>query len=287
MQVDYVKTYDGSLSPEIYLAIVQEAEARGLQVTGHMPLSTDLRKAIEMGLDGMEHLYYFLPASSAIGDSLRALNRGYGVLNALINSHDKALARQVMAEAAEADFYVTPTLYIGQVLQHLYERDHSSDSLLNYIGPGIIESYQGRQRSARNRSPEAQASYTQLQVIFNEMLLPAYESGIKVLAGSDCGASNSYVDPGSSRHSELEQMVAAGLTPLQALQTSIINGPTFFGLENDYGSVSVGKAADLLLLEKNPLEDIRNTRSIRTVVQGAEIYDQNRLKDLLESIRKN
>jgi imidazolonepropionase-like amidohydrolase len=71
------------------------------------------------------------------------------------------------------------------------------------------------------------------------------------------------------------------------LQTSIINGPTFFGLENDYGSVSVGKAADLLLLEKNPLEDIRNTRSIRTVVQGAEIYDQNRLKDLLESIRKN
>lgn len=82
-------------------------------------------------------------------------------------------------------------------------------------------------------------------------------------------------------------MVAAGLTPLQVLRTSLVNGPKFFGLEEAYGQVAVGKVADLLILEDNPLEDIRNTRRITVVARGSKVYEPNRLQELLQSIRKN
>lgn len=285
LEVDYVKTYDGSLSPEVYYEIIREAEERGLKVTGHMPLSSDIRKAMQLGLDGIEHLYYFLPASSAVGDSLRALNQGYGALVPLINTYDEALAKEVMQEAASKGFFTTPTLHIGRVLEELHERDHTSDSLLGYIGPGIIRTYGDREVSAKSRTPEAQEFYTKMEDIFNEMLLPAYKSGITLLAGSDCGPFNSYVYPGASLHSELQAMVAGGLTPLQALRTSVVNGPAFFGLENRYGDVAVGRAADLILLRENPLERIENTRSITTVIQGIAVYDQKKLEELLASLK--
>ena len=286
LEVDYVKTYDGSLSPEVYYEIIREAGARGLKVTGHMPLSSDIRKAMQFGLDGIEHLYYFLPASSTVGDSLRSLNQGYGALVPLINTYDEVLAKKVMREAAATGFFTTPTLYIGRVLQELYKQDHTSDSLLNYIGPGIIKSYQGRERSAKNRNPEAQEFYVKMEGVFFEMLMPAYESGITLLAGSDCGPYNSYVYPGASLHSELEALVAAGLTPLQALRTSIVNGPAFFGLEEQYGKVAVGRTADLILLRENPLERIENTRSLTTVIQGTRVHHQNEIDDLLQSLKR-
>ena len=284
LEVDYVKTYDGSLSPEVYYEIIREAEERGLKVTGHMPLSTDIRKAMELGLDGIEHLYYFLPASSTVGDSLRSLNQGYGVLAPLINTYDETLAEAVMQEGASKGFFTTPTLHVVQVLDALHEHDYTADTLLNYIGPGIIETYEFREKSAKNRTPDQQEFYTKMTGIFHTMLMPAFDSGITLLAGSDCGPFNSYVYPGASLHSELEAMVAAGLTPLQALKTSVVNGPVFFGLENRYGNVAIGKAADLILLRENPLERIGNSRSISTVVKGTTVHDRKKLNGLLRSL---
>ncbi|MEJ2585476.1 MAG: amidohydrolase family protein [Robiginitalea sp.] len=286
LEVDYVKTYDGSLSPEVYYEIIRQAEARGLKVTGHMPLSADIRKAMELGLDGVEHLYYFLPASSSVGDSLRSLNQGYGALVPLINTYDEALAGKVMQEAAINGLFATPTLHIGKVLEELHIRDHSQDTLLNYIGPGVIGTYQGREVSAKNRTPEAQEFYSKMETIFGEMLKPAFDSGINLLAGSDCGPFNSYVYPGASLHSELEAMVKVGMSPLEALRSSVVNGPAFFGLEKHYGNVAVGRAADLILLRENPLARIEHSRSISTVIRGTAIYDQNKIEEFLRSLKK-
>lgn len=285
--VDFVKIYDGNLTKEAFYNIIEEAEARGLKTTGHMPLSADLLKAVELGLDGTEHLYYALKEGSPLADSLTEAEAGYGMITPLMNTYDEELARKAYSKLAENEFYVTPTLHVGKTLAELLITDHSEDSLLNYIAPEITETYQRRLNSAK-RGGE---NYTQTRSLwvtsFSNMVKPMYDSGINVLAGSDSGPFNSYTYPGQSLHKELELLVNAGLTPQEALTTSIINGPKFFDLENDYGSIEEGKIADLLILGLNPLEDISNTTSIFGVVADGKWYSLNALNDLMNSVKTN
>ena len=104
------------------------------------------------------------------------------------------------------------------------------------------------------------------------------EAGILIMAGSDCGPSNSYVYPGASLIGELELLVEQGqLSPAEALQASIINGPLFFGLENYYGSIAQGKVADIIVLQNNPLEAIQNIRSLTLVIDQGNIIAAQRL----------
>jgi len=281
---DYVKMYDGSLRPEMYYAIIAEAERRGLRSTGHMPMQANIIPAIELGLDGAEHLYYPLKACSPKADSLTAEGLGYGMLPTLIKTYDPALADSVFRVMARNDFYVTPTMYIGQTLAELARVDHSEDELLPYIGSGVQQTYQGRLESAIRAQENGNTIRADFVALTKEMLKPMHNAGVQIVAGSDCGPYNSFVYPGLSLHRELEQFVAAGLTPLQALRTATMTGPQFFGVEDAYGAVAPGKVADLIALTENPLEDIRNSRSIKAVVRGKEVYKQEKLEELLQKL---
>src|SRR5579871_4203143 len=90
------------------------------------------------------------------------------------------------------------------------------------------------------------------------------KGGVKILAGTDSAAP--YVFPGSSLHEELALLVKAGLTPMEALQAATRNPAEFLGQLDSQGTIAVGKDADLLLLDANPLADIHNTEKIRAVV---------------------
>jgi len=280
LKVDFVKTYASSLSPELYYDILKEAEKRGLKVTGHIPLSANPFEAIELGLDGTEHVFSFLSFASPVGDSLRKLNLGFSMFPQILETYDEDLAREAIAKLASKDFYVTPTLYVGQMISQLHEIDPTVDSLLPRIGPGIQKTYERRIKQAQNRSPEGRQMMRDMDIREQSMVLPMFQAGITLLAGSDCGPSNSYVYPGTSLHSELALLVKSGLTPQQALSTSVINGPEFFGLSEYYGYVEPGKVAHLIVLARNPLENIENLGSIHMVVKGDHVYDQSKLTAL-------
>ncbi len=269
--VDYVKTYDGDLSSSAFYSIISEAQTRGLKVTGHMPLSADFEKAIALGLDGTEHLYYVLKSCAPIADSLSELGMGYNVFGPLLDAYDPAMAQKVFEKMASNNVTVTPTFYISKTLSELLSTDHSQDSLLENIGPGIIATYQGRIERAKKSQSQGNNRYTKMNAVSKQMLKPMYEAGVPILAGSDAGPFNSYVYPGASLHGELALMVQKGLSPQQALSTSIINGPTFFGLEDIYCSIKQGRKADLIVLLKNPLEQIENTTSIQWVVKNGVV----------------
>ncbi|TBW28303.1 amidohydrolase family protein [Gramella sp. KN1008] len=281
LDVDYVKMYDGSLTPDLFYAIITEAEKRNLKTTGHMPLDADLIKAIDLGLDGLEHMYYTLKSSSPRADSITSVHSGYGMIEPLIDTYDPEMAANIFSKMAASDMSITPTLHIGKVLSNLLETDHSKDSLLNYIGPGIKQSYQRRIDGAKRAKAAGSQRREKMERLSATMIIPMYKAGINILAGSDSGASNSFVYPGESLHSELEELVNAGLSPAQALLTSVINGPEFFDLENSYGSLEKGKVADMIILKKNPLEDIKNTRSIKFVIKNNKIYTPG---DLLKNL---
>ena len=130
--------------------------------------------------------------------------------------------------------------------------------------------------AARHQQFETTASFLHL----------LHKAGVTIIAGTDAGYMNSYIYPGLGLHKELELMVKYGLTPREALTTSIINGPAFFGLQQDYGAVSKDKKADLLLLDTNPLKHISATQGIYAVVRNGIYINRAALDKSLLSIEK-
>ena len=106
-----------------------------------------------------------------------------------------------------------------------------------------------------------------------------HDAKVPLLAGTDAPQGYDLV-PGSSIHRELQLFVRAGLTPLQALQTATLNPAIYFGRTADWGTVAPGKIADLVLLARNPLSDIANTRSIVAVVADGRYYSPRELDRL-------
>jgi len=109
----------------------------------------------------------------------------------------------------------------------------------------------------------------------------ARKAGVKIMVGTD--SVDSYVFPGFAVHDELQELVKAGFTPEQALKAATWNGAEFLGRTSDSGSVEIGKLADLILLDANPLSDIRNTEKIAAVMLNGRHMDRNALDQLLKA----
>ena len=111
------------------------------------------------------------------------------------------------------------------------------------------------------------------------------QAGVTIMAGTDAGFLNSFNYPGIGLHDELALYVANGLTPPQALSSATRAGPAWFGKLDRYGAISKNKAADMVLLDRNPLEDIEATRTIRAVVLRGRLHDRAALDRMLSQVR--
>ncbi|WP_035565864.1 amidohydrolase family protein [Hymenobacter sp. IS2118] len=293
--VDYVKIYDSKISGPAFLNTISEAQKRGLKTTGHMPYSVTLADAVRRGLDATEHLYYVFKAASSKEDSLTALVRSslstpkplglFAVLPAVYDTYSPEAADRIFKLMAKRKTAVVPTLFIGKTLSELAENDHAQDTLRAYIDPKIQATYQRRLAGARQQSPAAQAFSRKLEAKFYTLVPLMQAAGVSILAGSDSGPFNSFIYPGASLQDELQQLVVAGLTPLQALQAATINGAKFMGVASSTGTIAPGKDADLLLLTANPLENIANIKQIDAVVSRGKAYPTAALKNMMRAVK--
>lgn len=288
---DFVKLYDSRISRDAYIWILEEAQRRGVKTSGHMPFSVILNEAVEAGLGSVEHLYYVLKGTSTeeeevTNDVIAGKASFWGSMNRLMATTSDVQEQAAFNLLRDNNTYVVPTLYIGNVLTYLKEVDHSNDQYLSYVGDGIIDTYQGRIRGALNANDD----YTQMRINLNNTfinLVPKlHEAGVTLMAGSDCGASNSYVYPGESLHGELKALVDAGLPEIEAIKAATINGAQFLEVDDFYGSLKAGKSGDLLILNDNPLEDISNTQNISRMVLQGKVYSKADMDAMLESVRK-
>jgi imidazolonepropionase-like amidohydrolase len=210
----------------------------------------------------------------------------YSTASSQINqSFDETTALNRYKQLAQNGTAIVPTLIGNRIISYWDEDDHRDDPELQYIGPGIIKTYQWRVKKAKKASPEAiEARHKKYQKLVS--LIPLIKkSGMPIIAGTDAGFLNSYIYPGFALHEELEIYQKAGLTPLEALQTSVINGPKYFGLSDKYGSVTEGKIADLLILNSNPIEDIKATRDIDQLIKKTKVYDKAQLDNMLQDVK--
>jgi len=293
--VDFVKIYDSKISHDAYLEIITQAKKRGMKVTGHMPFTVELKEAAGLGMDGSEHLYYVFKACSSKEDSITDLIRQsehtarpiglFAALPPLYNTYDSEKAKSLFKFLAEKNFTITPTLFITKTLAEIKETDHTKDSMLAYIDPGIQATYQGRVRGAMRQTAEGTQFKKKYDELCTSLVPQMYAAGVNIVAGSDCGASNSYVYPGTSLHGEIKLLVAAGLTPAQALKTATVNGAKFLKIANFYGSLQAGKCSDLILLDSNPLENINAIDQINVVMANGKLYTSADLNALLASVK--
>ena len=278
LKTDFVKIYDSRISKDNYLETVKQATERGMITSGHMPFSVELKENIDAGIGAIEHLYYVLKGCSSEERKITEaiINKEYGFwqsMDRLISTYHETTAQLTFQKLKDNDVYVVPTLHIGETLSYLDVVKHSNDSYLKLMPEGIVKTYEGRIRGVLKASEKAKGNRKTLNSKFIQITKSLNEAEVKLLAGSDCGAFNSYIYPGISLHKELEAMVNAGLTPLDALRTSTLNGSRFLNKNLNYGSVEQGKIADIVILNSNPLMDILQTRNIHRVIKNNKIVN--------------
>ena len=289
LQVDFVKITDNALDPQLFLKSIKEATKRGYKTSGHIPFELTINEASEAGQRTVEHMGYMLKAGSSqeaeIIDRFKkgGIDRETAQMQ-LDQTFDRDAAIAKYRKLAENGTAVVPTFIGSKIISYLEQHDHLSDPELKYLGPGLIKTYDWRiERANKATQKEIEARHDRYRKTVD--LLPLVrESGMDIIAGTDAGFLNSYIYPGFALHDELQIFVDGGLTPLQALQTSVINGPKYFDLLDYYGSVEEGKVADLLILERNPIKDIGATKTVHTLIKKTKVYNKGQLNQLLEEM---
>lgn len=290
LKVDFVKITDNTLSPELFLSATQKAKARGWPVSGHVHPGITLNEISMAGLTTIEHQGYLLRAATAEEGRIRDLKLSKSVSAEDVNQLQNNTLSDSIAEINFKKFAsqgtgIVPTLVISHNIANLDSLDFSGDTILNYLGPKLKESYQWRiERYAKEDSVSRRTRKIQNEAAAR--LLPLVQkSGMKIIAGTDAGYLNTHDYPGLAIHQELALMVSYGLSPLEALQASILNGPAYFGLEDEYGAIRTGKKANFILLHENPLEKIANTLSIESVIVEGKYLPRAELDRMLKEIK--
>ncbi|GAC1687251.1 MAG: hypothetical protein NVS9B3_05770 [Gemmatimonadaceae bacterium] len=288
--VDFIKVVQ--LTPATFFAVVTAAHANGLHFAGHLPWGVDLRVASDSGMLSHEHLWGILTACSTTEDSLRSViadrpgppeaprddSRVEGrFVSALTARRDWAKCDALFQRVARNGTFVEPTLLVARELGWPREFAHANDPRLRYVHSGERERWL-RVHSAPPWTIDAPGNRA-LFTAYADLVRRIGATDVRLLAGSDAGYP--FVYHGFSLHDELATLVAAGLTPLRALQTATLNPARYLGATDSLGTVAAGKVADLVLLDADPLADIHNTTRIQAVVANGRYLDRDALDRLL------
>ena len=119
----------------------------------------------------------------------------------------------------------------------------------------------------------------------HDMVKHFSDAEVGIMAGTDCPIF--FLTPGFSLHEELRLLVYSGLSPLQAIEAATLRPAQYFNLENELGTIEEGKIADLLILNANPLDDILNTQKINTVVKNGNVFNREKLDQILKRLEEN
>lgn len=283
--VDFIKTYS-ELSREQFGNLSLAAQEQGLSLAGHKPLSVPLTDAIKAQMTSIEHGRLFMFECYQFIDSFRAADDPLALYNSqkireITTFQDSQTCDELMKLMAQSETYWVPTLTTLKMSAMSRDVNYLTDARLVEI-PFLVKAliWNPDIRRAAEFGFDEQGSFVHDDYfeMVSGQIASANAHGVKILAGTD--NIDTYVFTGSSLHDELDMLVQAGLTPLQALQSATIDAARFSGQGDDLGSVRVGKKADMILLANNPLADIRNTRSIVGVVFNGDYFDETALLEL-------
>ncbi|SMC80392.1 amidohydrolase family protein [Moheibacter sediminis] len=261
---EFIKLYS-KLNIETYKAIIDEANKQGLKTVGHIPnvFQNDLKGAFVPHFDMVAHAEEFSKSAKDF-------------------NYAEALSFAKIAK--ENGTWVTPTL---TAMEWIADQTNSLERLeslttLAYVHPLLQSKWLTSNSYNKNSTPETIAYFKKL-VEFQKLLVKAFkESGVPVTAGTDAGVSG--VVSGFSLHDELVLLVEAGMTPEEALVSATRLPAIWLGLDSKIGTVEVGKLADLILLDENPLDKIKNISKISGVIVNGQLIEKDKINEMLSEL---
>ena len=256
---DCLKIYNAfDWSEEAYDTAVETAIAQNRPVVGHLPYNLPLEVTLKKGRQTVEHTEQFFNA----------------YFSKLENRFDESKIPYVVRLAKEAGVSVTATLSvyhaIGLMAGESSYRELTRRPELAYVPPPVRSQWASPNNRYKKAFKPAAVPYLLKSLSFlKEMTKALHEAGVSILLGTDASEDQPFMLPGFSIHDELQELVSAGLTPFEAVKAGTSNAARLLSPSEQFGTVSTGKRADLILVERNPLEDVANiTRRAGVMVRG-------------------
>jgi imidazolonepropionase-like amidohydrolase len=280
---DFVKVQSG-VPREAYFAIADESRKVGIPFEGHVPDAIRASEAVASNQRTFEHLIGIFEASSP--DETKYLT-GKKTVGMFLETYDPSLEAKIIALLAKEHVWQCPTLFWERGQWLVDAIDYNKDPDLAYAAHSwVVKQWPSSQRGIM-KSLDTDPLPVRERFVTHELdiVRKLHAAGVPFLAGTDTPAGVDVI-PGISLHLELQRFVAAGFTPLEALQTATLNPAKFYNKLNDFGTVEPGRIADLVLLKANPLADIANTRTIAAVITDGRYLSQQDLAILRSKLKQ-
>jgi len=279
--VDFIKLQ--SLIPrDAVFAIADEARKQNITFVGHVPDSVRASEMSNAGQKSFEHLIGIFEGSSPMEDEFIKGNKNE---TKFLASYDPKRAAELFVLLAKNQTWQCPTLVWERGGNLIDLSDFAHDPRAKYVPASwkdvtwkrfteaVVHEFNVDDLATRHRFVDKEL----------EVVKEMHHAGVPFLAGTDTPP-GVYIFPGFSLHEELHRFVAAGFSPLEALQTATLNPAKFLGKEDQLGTIDKGKMADMVLLDANPLEDIRNTQKIAGVVVNGRYLSRAELDKMLAGV---
>ena len=296
---DFIKIID--YSPDVFFAVADACERLDMRFLGHLSPTIDVRKAATAGMRSIEHMGprdSVLLGCSTDEVALRPAFQGapplppmsgqvpIGVISRLVANptvmtppaelaryqrvmitFSVAKSRDLASHFAAAGTWNVPTLIRVRTMLVGDDQRYRTDPNLKYVPKQTVQMWQEvSQQFDATISPEARTTLLTMYGQLQQLVKPFKDAGVNMMTGSDF--SGGFVVAGFGLHDEFDRLGEAGLSPLDVLQMTTLNGAKFLGREATMGSVTVGKDANLVLLDANPIASVQNLHGIAAVVRA-------------------
>jgi len=261
-----VKIYS-SLPPALIAPLAAAAHAAGMSVTGHIPAGIGAVHAVEAGMDMINHLHFvtraLLPPSYDPDANLPqpVVRRAMGEIDLESES-----VRRTLDLLAARGVVVDPTIALAELGSTAHDELRAVEPGLGKLPGPLRPMFETFGFSAGSGATAAAEEARRLRALDLAVVRALHAHGVPIVAGTDQAV------PGHSLYRELELYVAAGMTPLEAIRTATAVPAKVMKLDAELGTIEPGKRADLIVVDANPLDDIRNLRRVSTVVTGGRAF---------------
>lgn len=272
----------GSISPEVYEEMARVAHEVNIPFAGHIPEGVGLENALEAGQKSIDHFDRYV--EFLVPEDADTQGRDSGFFGSgLIDLVDRDRIPTAVQKTIDAGTWNVPTL---SLVEHL-ALDESPEEMITrpemqYMPRKVLESWKKSKEDYSQREDFQPKAATALVELRRQLLKELHDAGAPIALGSD--APQFFNVPGFSIHHEMRMMVASGLSPYEVLVTGTRMPADYFGTPEEFGKVKTGSRADLILLDANPLEDIKNVQQPSGVMFRGIWWPKETIEEGLEEI---